>query len=157
MPKRQDPATPTKEDVGEERAGSPVSKQRAKRLFHGEKAMDVDAATADTRDRNERANERDKRRERIERQKKTGVKDRSKKGGRKSRMMIVWMGITSQPLPLMETTDVQMPGNHPAPSALLPRSVLISIKPFLLRLRARVADAALPRLPRSQDSPGPTA
>jgi hypothetical protein len=86
MPKRQDPATPTKNKVEGERADSLVSKQQAKRLFQGETAMDVDAATAKAMEREQKAKqqakERDERRQRIDRQKKTGFKDRQKKGGK---------------------------------------------------------------------------
>ena len=89
MPKRDDPSTPTKGGAGESEPGSPLSKQHAKRLFHGQTAMDVDDLTAALRAKEQKAKqqakERDERRKRIEQQKKTGVKDKQDKGGRKKK------------------------------------------------------------------------
>lgn len=80
MPKRDDPSTPTKNEAGRDDPASPLSKQQAKRLFHGNTAMDVDESAATNRAK-QQAKERDERRKRIEQQKKTGVKDKQK-GGR---------------------------------------------------------------------------
>ena len=84
MPKRGDPSTPTKEGTGGNEPSSPLSKQQAKRLFHGQTAMDVDDAAAALKAKEQKAKqqakERDERRKRVEQQKKTGVKD---KGGKK--------------------------------------------------------------------------
>lgn len=82
MPKRDDPSTPTKENPGKDGSGSPLSKHKAKRLFHGGTAMDVDPSASDKERANQQAKERDERRKRIELQKKTGVKTTGKnKGG----------------------------------------------------------------------------
>ena len=79
MPKRDDPSTPTKEGTGGNEPSSPLSKQQAKRLFHGQTAMDVDDAAAALKAKEQKAKqqakERDERRKRVEQQKKTGVKD----------------------------------------------------------------------------------
>jgi hypothetical protein len=80
MPKRDDPSTPTKNKAGRDDPASPLSKQQAKRLFHGNTAMDVDESAA-TSQAKQQAQECDERRKRIEQQKKTGVKDKPK-GGR---------------------------------------------------------------------------
>lgn len=81
MPKRDDPSTPTKENPGKDGSGSPLSKHKAKRLFHGGTAMDVDPSASDKERANQQAKERDERRKRIELQKKTGVKTTGKNKG----------------------------------------------------------------------------